>query len=154
METARFHRDKAELCLVMAGQMNDPLAASMMRAASARHSECADELANADRHAGTGRRCDIAPSHPSLPLLWTANGDRVRGTGATPERQGIKRFGGRHLRALSLWCARDPYRAGGCCSLISRDKRRAKGRAGWVPRVFVLRLMALRLLHPERNNGG
>jgi hypothetical protein len=78
METARFHRDKAELCLVMAGQMSDPLAASMMRAASARHSERADELANADRHAGTGRRCDIAPSHlPSLILPCPSCGRRM-----------------------------------------------------------------------------
>jgi hypothetical protein len=96
METARFHRNRAELCLVMAGQMSDPLAAIIMGAAAARHSERADELENPEvapcgaRVAGAGRRCDmcspeIAPSHlPSLILPCPSCGRRMAIVGMEP----------------------------------------------------------------------
>src|SRR5437868_653337 len=44
MEDARYHREKAEHCLQIAGHMSDPLAANVMRAAAARHLARAIEL--------------------------------------------------------------------------------------------------------------
>lgn len=37
MQTARYHRDQADLCLEMARHMSDPHAAELLRAAAARH---------------------------------------------------------------------------------------------------------------------
>jgi hypothetical protein len=44
MERARYHRDRAERCLEMAGHMSDRQAAEVLRAASARHFAQALEL--------------------------------------------------------------------------------------------------------------
>jgi hypothetical protein len=44
MDEARYHRDQAEHCLQMARHVSDPLAASLTRAAAARHFARALEL--------------------------------------------------------------------------------------------------------------
>jgi hypothetical protein len=44
MQTARYHRDQAELCLQMARSMSDPQAANVLRASAARHFEQAIAL--------------------------------------------------------------------------------------------------------------
>jgi hypothetical protein len=114
METARFHYDKAELCLVMAEQMSDPLAAYIMRAAAARHSERADELANADRHAGTGRRFDIAPSHlPSPPCPSCGRRMEIVGVEPSPLQSGRA---SNDLEDVTYGCSR-------CGALVIRTVR-------------------------------
>jgi len=47
MQTARYHRDHAELCLQMARSMSDPQAADVLRTAAARHFEQAIQLEKA-----------------------------------------------------------------------------------------------------------
>jgi hypothetical protein len=44
MEMARHHRDQAALCLQIASFLSDPVAASLMRMAAARHFEQVAEL--------------------------------------------------------------------------------------------------------------
>jgi hypothetical protein len=44
VEKARYHRAQAEHCLEMARHLSDPVAASLMRTAAARHFEQAAEL--------------------------------------------------------------------------------------------------------------
>jgi len=44
MQTARYHREQAKLCVEMAGHMSDRQAADVLRAAAARHFEQAIEL--------------------------------------------------------------------------------------------------------------
>jgi hypothetical protein len=44
MQTARYFRDQAALCLEIARQMSDPEAAENLRATAAHHSERAAEL--------------------------------------------------------------------------------------------------------------
>jgi hypothetical protein len=44
MESARYHRVQAELCLEMARHLSNSFAAGLMRAAAARHFEQAVEL--------------------------------------------------------------------------------------------------------------
>jgi hypothetical protein len=50
MQTARYHRDHAELCLQMARGMSDPQAADVLRTAAARHFEQAIELEKAQHY--------------------------------------------------------------------------------------------------------
>ena len=58
MESTRYHRDQAELCLEMAGHMSDLLAADLIRKAAARHFAQALEL---EKQAGI-RRPLVHPS--------------------------------------------------------------------------------------------
>jgi hypothetical protein len=46
MESARYHRAHAELCLQMARHMSDPASANMLRANATRHFALATELEN------------------------------------------------------------------------------------------------------------
>jgi hypothetical protein len=46
MESARYHRAQAELCLQMARHMSDPASANMLRANATRHFALATELEN------------------------------------------------------------------------------------------------------------
>jgi hypothetical protein len=46
MESARYHRTQAELCLQMARHMSDPASANMLRANATRHFALATELEN------------------------------------------------------------------------------------------------------------
>jgi hypothetical protein len=51
MERARYHRDQAELCLEMARQISDPVAADLVREAAVRHSARAVEIEKSARAA-------------------------------------------------------------------------------------------------------
>jgi hypothetical protein len=63
MEDARYHREKAEHCLQMAGHMSDPLAANVMRAAAARHLARAIELEQkAELTKEAEKRSDVSDS--------------------------------------------------------------------------------------------
>jgi hypothetical protein len=44
MQPARYHRERAELCLEMAGHISDRQAADVLRTAAGRHFEQAIEL--------------------------------------------------------------------------------------------------------------
>jgi hypothetical protein len=46
MESARYHRARAELCLQMARHMSDPASANLLRANATRHFALATELEN------------------------------------------------------------------------------------------------------------
>jgi hypothetical protein len=50
MQTARYHREQAELCLEMARSMRDRRAADILRAAAVRHFEQAIELEKMQDH--------------------------------------------------------------------------------------------------------
>ncbi len=63
MEDARYHREKTEECLQMAGHMSDPLSANLMRGAAARHLARAIELeAKAGLTTEPDRRSDVSES--------------------------------------------------------------------------------------------
>jgi hypothetical protein len=51
MNQARYHRGLAERCLEIARHLSDPLAASLMRAAAARHREQADQVRDESQNA-------------------------------------------------------------------------------------------------------
>ena len=58
MQTARYFRDQAALCLEIAWQMSDPQAAENLRATAAQHSARAAELE---------KRTELVGSPPTVP---------------------------------------------------------------------------------------
>jgi hypothetical protein len=93
MESTRYHRDQAELCLEMAGHMSDLLAADLIRKAAARHFAQALELEKQAGHSQTPREPEKRPddfSDSFYRAIQTGIGESLRNqlaaTEPAPER--------------------------------------------------------------------